>query len=88
MRSVLAVVMCVALGLGCAPMGAPTTDGEESVGESRECQSTPFGQCEDLCYQIYLAEIVQCQLRYPPRQRPPCYAAAMERLGACLKRCK
>lgn len=104
MRSVFVAITCVALSACAVPVETGSTDNavavsdisaspaepvsDREVGESAQCQSSPFGQCEDLCMEIYLAEIVQCQLRYPPRQRRPCYEAAAERLGACLKRCK
>lgn len=102
MRSVLAGVMCVALGACAIPVEPGSTDDaagdivappaepiiDGSLGESAECQSSPFGQRENLCYEIYLTECAVCKLRHPPREPPACYAAAMERLAACLKRCK
>ncbi len=88
MRIVVGLVMCALVG-ACSLSGeiGPAT-GEEPTGEAArdEPDFTPENPCEDLCYEIYLAQCANCLL-LPKSRRQACYAKAADDLATCLKKC-
>lgn len=98
MRSVL-VALSVPLSLlgACAGPDVEPVNGApsalERVADSGDevvlprLEPGPQNPCEDLCYEIYLAQSARCLL-LPKSQRQACYAKAAQDLGACLKNCR